>query len=401
MTNRLEVLLDFAKNHVPFHQRRAPENHRVLAHWPFMTKHDMEAYPLDKSKDLLSVPQANGGFIAASGGTTAKPKYIYYTHAEVSALVANMAHHFMANGIEPGDGVANYFRSGDMWSSFLMVDRVLSTLPVTAYPLGCTPRMDYAATVFEDFKPNVIIGVPSMILDFARYCADQRRQVRIQKVYYAGEPMASAATNLLLSIWGCELIRSAGYASTDVGSIGWQCPHCKTGEHYAFDDTLVEIVDGEIIATSLGRLAMPIIRYRTGDGGMWITPSCGCGHGAPMFKLLGRFDNVILIWGFRIFYDEIVAVFDAMKTAYTAIQAYAYSTGHEQFLLVKFESPEPFEAAADAKFRDKFYALGSDINGKAPREMLDHCLFFEKVPVGTLKRNERTGKAIPVIDTRY
>jgi len=400
MTNRFESLLDFAKNHVPFHRRRAPYNHRILENWPFMTKFDMEAYPLDKSSDLLSLPQEGGGFVTASGGTTAKAKYIYYAHAEMSALVRNMAHHFLSNGIKPGDGVVNYFRPGDMWGAFLLFDKTMSTLPVTVYPLGCTPRMDYALEIFAAFKPNVIAGIPSMILDFARYCADQPEPVRIEKVYYAGEPLASTAVNLLTSIWGCELIRSAGYASTDVGSIGWQCLHCKAGEHYAFDDAFVEIIDGEIVVTSLSRWAMPIIRYRTGDGGKWVTPSCGCGRGAPLFKLLGRFDNVILIWGFRIFYDEIVAVFEELQIPYLAIQVHVYSMAGEQFLLVKFESPHG-EAQNDAKLRDKFYELGSDINAKAPKEVLDRRLAFEKVPIGALKRNERTGKVIPVIDLRY
>lgn len=400
MTDRLEFLLDFAKSHVPFHRRRAPEEHRRLEQWPLMSKHDIEAYPLDKSKDLLG-PQGDGGFVAASGGTTAKPTYVYYSHPELSALVANMGRHFMANGIEPGDGVVNYFRAGDMWSAFILIDRTMSALPVTLYPLGHTPRMDYAAEVFNSFKPNVIIGTPSAILDFARYCTEHQSEVRIDKVYYAGEPMAAAAEKLLASAWGCRLVRSAGYASTDVGSIGWQCPHCKAGEHHAFDDTLVEIVDGEIVVTSLSRLAMPIIRYRTGDRGKWIAPPCGCGGGAPMFKLLGRFDNLILIWGFRIFYDEIVAVFEAAGIAYTAIQARAYSADGEQCLQVRFESPGRQEVLDEPRLRDLFYQLGSDINGKAPRGMLDRRLSFARAADGALERNERTGKVPPIIDARY
>lgn len=400
--NPLESLLDFAKNHVPFHRGRAPQDdHLALERWPLMTKHDIESHSLDRSNDLISLPQDDGGFVAASGGTTAKPKYIYYARSELPSLIANMAKHFVANGLEPGDGVVNYFRAGDMWSSFVMIDRTMAILPVTIYPLGCTQRMDYAAEIFELFKPNVIIGVPSMLLDFARYCSDQHRQVKIQKVYYAGEPMASAATGLLKSIWSCDLIRSAGYASTDVGSIGWQCLHCEVGEHYPFDDIFVEIIDGEIVVTSLSRRAMPIIRYRTGDGGKWIMPRCECGAGAPMFKLLGRFDNVILIWGFRIFYDEIIAIFEQMQLSYTAVQVRAYSKEGEQCLLVKIEAPGPLPPLDEARLRDKFYELGSDIGGRVPRAMLDRRLFFEATPAGSLERSERTGKVIQIVDSRY
>ena len=398
--NRLESLLNFAKNHVPFHHRRAPTRHLILGEWPFMTKEDLEAYSLDKCNDLLSDSYVAGGYIVASGGTMSKPKYIFYTHEEVVALSRNIANHFMANGIEAGDGVVNFFTSGDMWSSFLLVDKALSVMPVTVFPLGYTARMDFATDVIRRFKPNVIAGIPSMILDLARYCADEKKGIRLEKVFYAGEPMSLAVMDLLRSTWDSNLIRSAGYASTDAGSIGWQCLHCRPGEHYAFEDAVVEIVNREIVVTSLMRYGMPIIRYRTGDRGRWVTPSCDCGKGAPMFQLMGRLDDIIIIWGCWISYSDIVSAFECLNVKFAAIQVCAYSEENGQYLIIKFESLGQIDRPADEQLRNHVYACCGDLNATVARDKLDRLLLFEAVPIGSLRRQERTGKVLPIIDSR-
>jgi len=398
--NKIAALLEYAKTNVPFHRRRAPLEYRVLEHWPLMGKEDLVAYSLDVSSDLLSEARERGGYIVASGGTTAKPKYLYYTYEEFLTVSRNVGRCMLRNGLEPGDGVVNYLSAGDMWSSFIMMDKALFGLPVTIYPLGYSPKMDSAAEVFACFKPNVVIGIPSMILNFARYTAEHHPRIRVQKVFYGGEPMPVASKDLLASIWQCELVRSVGYASTDAGSIGWQCPHCQPGEHYAFDDNVVEIVDDEIVTTPLFRKAMPVIRYRTGDRGQWVSPSCDCGQGAPMFKLLGRIDNVLLVWGCRILHDAIVGVLGTLDIGCTAVQVRIQSRDGGQVLLVKFECLRPPQADVAGLLRDRFYEACEDIHGIVSREALDHDLFFESVPADTLERNWRTGKAIPIIDAR-
>jgi phenylacetate-CoA ligase len=366
-----------------------------------MTKHHLTEYSLDTSDALLSTARQPGGHLVASGGTTAAPKYIFYDHAELAIVIKNLAMHFSANGMATGDSVVNYLSSGDMWSSFVLVDNVLTTLPVTIIPLGCSHRIDYSLEILQKFTPNVIVGIPSMILDLARYCAKhQRKPIGVEKVFYAGEQMFPAMMDELRAVWRCQHIRSAGYASTDVGSIGWQCLHCNTDEHHAFDDTVVEIIDGELVVTSLTRRSMPMIRYCTGDRAEWVSPPCDCGKGAPIFKLLGRLDNVVLIWGCRILYDEIVAVFQEMREGTTAIQLRVHAVDKEHFLRVDFESPNPLDVKGERQLRDRIYQRCGDLHGAVQREELDRLFLFEPVPAGTLERNQRTGKLRPIMDLR-
>lgn len=358
-------------------------------------------YSLDISDDLLSERRHAGGHIFASSGTSGAPKYVYYSQFEFMTASKNVAKHLAVNGMEPGDRVINYFDAGDLWSGFLLADHALSFLPVTVFPVGHTVNPHNALAVLERFKPNVIMGIPSMILSLARYCSDHGKQIQVQKAFYGGEPMTPSAEDLLRSIWKCELIRSASYASTDAGTIGWQCLHCKSGEHYGFDDTLVEIINDEIVVTSLIRRTMPIIRYRTGDRGKWIAQTCDCAPGAPMFKLLGRVDNAIIIWGSWILYDDVLSTLRELNIDFIAVQANAYSVHGEDLLLVKFETQAQIGPSTENQLRDKSYEKCQDLKQTLAREVLNDHLFFEAAPLGTLKRNHRTGKVIPIIDSRF
>ena len=398
--NRLESLLDFAKEHVAFHRKRCPPDHLDLANWPLMTMDHVATHSLDVADELLADASLSPGYIVASGGTMGKPKYLNYAHEEAVIQSANIAKNFASNGLIAGDRIVNYFTSGDMWSSFLLVDRALASLPVTIFPLGCTPRTEFALQIIGRFKPNVIAGIPSMLLDLARAGVASGLTVRMQKVYYAGEPMSVSMMDLLRSIWGCESIRSAGYASTDAGTIGWQCLHCETDEYYAFDNVVVEIIDDEIVVTSLSRHAMPIIRYRTGDRGKWVEGSCACGGDAPRFKLKGRLDNNIIIWGCWIAYDEVAAAFQEINVDYTALQLKAWADGEMQSLVVRFEAPEPADADTYARLRDSIYKHCGDLNATVARDFVEKHLLIEAAPLGTLRRNERTGKVVPIIDSR-
>jgi phenylacetate-CoA ligase len=50
---------------------------------------------------------------------------------------------------------------------------------------------------------------------------------------------------------------------------------------------------GEIIVTSLINYAMPLIRYRIGDMGMWAKVPCSCGRNWPLLKRIsGRVTDV-------------------------------------------------------------------------------------------------------------
>ena len=76
---------------------------------------------------------------------------------------------------------------------------------------------------------------------------------------------------------------------TEMGLGGGVDCVARRGYHLREADLLFEVVDpetgaevapgavGEVVFTTLTRVGMPLIRYRTGDYGRWVTSPCPCG----------------------------------------------------------------------------------------------------------------------------
>ena len=65
--------------------------------------------------------------------------------------------------------------------------------------------------------------------------------------------------------------------------------------------------EGELVITNLGRVGMPIIRYRTGDRVKLHEGSCDCGRTFDRLEggVIGRVDDVIIIRGVNVFPSQI------------------------------------------------------------------------------------------------
>jgi phenylacetate-coenzyme A ligase PaaK-like adenylate-forming protein len=96
------------------------------------------------------------------------------------------------------------------------------------------------------------------------------------------------------------------YGMTEMGYGGGVECEALNGYHLREGDLYFEIIDpdsgspiedgkyGEIVFTSLNRIAMPLIRYRTGDIGAFSTDLCPCGTFLrTLKKVAGRYANRI------------------------------------------------------------------------------------------------------------
>ena len=93
------------------------------------------------------------------------------------------------------------------------------------------------------------------------------------------------------------------YGAVEFGDIAWECERHE-GYHVNADCLVVELLRdgrpalqgeaGEVVCTSLQSYAMPLIRYRLGDEGVFSTDRCGCRRGLPLLKVIsGRADDCI------------------------------------------------------------------------------------------------------------
>jgi len=105
------------------------------------------------------------------------------------------------------------------------------------------------------------------------------------------------------SFWEAPLCMT--YASTEIGTVlGFECLH-RDGYHLNEFDFFVEVLDpddegyGEVAITTVNRLVMPLIRYRTRDVARFLPEPCACG--LPLRRLSplrGRSDEILAsVWG--------------------------------------------------------------------------------------------------------
>src|SRR5690606_22564126 len=93
------------------------------------------------------------------------------------------------------------------------------------------------------------------------------------------------------------------YGSTEAGALAGECPAGSL--HVYAEHVHLEIVQGDtpvapgefgdIVATPLGNLAMPLIRYRVGDRGRLSPEPCRCGLPHPvLLDLQARLGDTIV-----------------------------------------------------------------------------------------------------------
>jgi phenylacetate-CoA ligase len=90
------------------------------------------------------------------------------------------------------------------------------------------------------------------------------------------------------------------FVTNEFGVLAWSCPRDRNVLHTNDDGFVIEVLRpdgtaaapgelGELVVTSLGLRAMPLIRYRMGDMAARIEGTCGCGRGLGlMTRVQGR-----------------------------------------------------------------------------------------------------------------
>lgn len=356
----------------------------------------LQDFPLMDGKTLshhlpVALPMSRDhkeGLVFASGGTTGVPKYSLYSSKEFEQTAKLLGKSYMLAGLSSGDVVANLFVAGNMWSSFSAVQLALQACPVLQLPIGGNVNIYDLKKFLLTFKVNVVFGLPGMLLDLAHKLAEIDADISIEKVFYAGESCKDSTKKSLEKLWGVQKFISAGYASVDVGPIGYQVPNGAPGEHYLFEHIHPEIINEELVVTSTLRTAMPIIRYKTGDRVKLLEKD----HIGQKFQLLGRADSIIQLWGCRFSINDIAASLTS-QIDFQLVLEHQKSRGD----ILKILIAAPLAIIDQQFFCQQFYQNCMDVQRTVSLEFL---LKHVDILVSSFEQNKRTGKIPKVIDLR-
>lgn len=180
-------------------------------------------------------------------------------------------------------------------------------------------------SMIEAVSATAVCCTPTYALHLAEAAAAEGRPLRdgtVKVVIVAGEPGGSipATRERIEAAWGARVIDHHGL--TEVGPLSFECWEAPGFLHVNEGRFLCEVLDpgtlapvpdgtrGELVVTTLGRSASPVIRYRTGDVVVRRSEPCACGRTWARLEggILGRDDDMVNVRGVNVYPAAIEAV---------------------------------------------------------------------------------------------
>ncbi|MDE0426866.1 MAG: phenylacetate--CoA ligase family protein [Candidatus Poribacteria bacterium] len=240
---------------------------------------------------------------------------------------------------------------------------------------------------------TVLISTPTYALRLAEVAAQEgvnlSEESSVRVTIHAGEPGASlpATKQRIENAWGAKAYDHAG--ATEVGAWGVMCEP-QAGVHLNENEFICEVLDpetgnptdaGELVITNLGRIGMPVIRYRTGDYVKLKSAPCECGRESRVLDggVTGRLDDALIIRGLNVYpatIENIILKFPEVQEF--AVRAYGTETLDELEIQIESTNPNP---------TDTVNAVTTAI-----RDALGLRAVVQSVPLGTLPRYELKSK---------
>ena len=409
---RLQAIVQRAYDRVAHFRKRMdaaglkPADVRSLAdvtRLPFTVKTDLrDTYPFG----LFASPMKDIVRLHASTGTTGKPIVVAYTKEDIDVWSNVMMRSFAACGLHAGDIIQNAYGYG-LFTGGLGAHYGGEALGATIIPIsgGNTQRQ---LMVMQDFGSTAICCTPSYFLhliDQAQELGVNLKQLPLRVGVFGAEPWTEAMRRRIEAESGLKAYDIYGLSEIIGPGVAMEC-QCQAGPHIFEDWFYPEIIDlktgqplpdgeeGELVLTTLGKQAMPMIRYRTRDITALTSERCDCGRTLRRIQRIGRrSDDMFIIRGVNVYPSQI-------ETALLKVEG---TLPHYQIILTREKGLDEVEVQVEvtrAVFGDTVGALEEVQRnlGHSIETLTGLRMQVRMVQPQTITRSE--GKARRVIDQR-
>ena len=276
-----------------------------LADLPFTTAADLRRDPL--ALLCVSRDRIARAVTLETSGTTAPPKRLFFTDADLE-LTVDFFQHGMSTLVAPGQRVLILMPGTLPGSVGDLLVKALARMDVRGIVHG--PVNDPQTAIRTALAEGIdsLVGIPVQVLAMARHKDGPRLAGRIRSVLLTTDYVPDTTVAAIETGWGCRVFKH--YGMTEMGLGGAVECAARCGYHFREADLLVEIVDprtrrpapegrpGEIVFTTLTREGMPLIRYCTGDRAAFKLPPCPCGTALGILDTIqGRWHDHLSLGG--------------------------------------------------------------------------------------------------------
>jgi phenylacetate-CoA ligase len=225
--------------------------------------------------------------------------------------------------VGPGDRIFFPFSFGPFlgfWAAFDAGSQI-GALCVPGGGMSSPMRLKLRTSV----EATVVCCTPTYALHLVEVAEAEGVSLRdssVRVLIVAGEPGGSipATRKRIEQAWGARVIDHHGL--TEVGPVSFECWEAPGFLHLNEGRFLCEVLDpvtlepvpdgtrGELVVTSLGRSASPVLRYRTRDVVVRRSELCPCGRSSARLEggIVARDDDMVNVRGVNVYPAAIEAV---------------------------------------------------------------------------------------------
>jgi phenylacetate-CoA ligase len=291
--------------------------------------------------------------IHASSGTTGKKTVVYYTQKDIDDWADMFARCYEMAGVTREDRVQITPGYG-LWTAGIGFQLGAERLGALAVPVGPGSTAQQLE-LMQDFQTTVITGTSSYGLAMAEAIAAEGLgpRLNLRVGIFGSERWSEQMRARIEEVMGVETFDIIGMTELYGPGTGIDC-HVHEGIHYWGDYFLFEVVDplsgepvpngksGEVVATTLAKEAMPLLRYRTRDVSRLLPEPCPCGSPYPRIdRILGRTDDMFKVHGVNIYpgqIDHILSHSEGVGSEYQIVLE--RSRGRDSILIRVERDPE-------------------------------------------------------------
>ncbi len=319
----LQLLLKYLNKSSPFYKKWFKKHHinlteiltlEDLVKIPVTTKEELQKY----NNDFFCVDSSKIVDYVTTSGTTGKPVFFGLTDKDLDRLAYNEAISFACSKVSNNDIIQLMTTMDRRFMAGLAYFLGARKLGAGIIRVGAgIPELQWDS--IQKFNPTYLIAVPSFLLKLIAYAENNNIDVNkssVKGVICIGEPLKNQDFSLnilsdkIKNKWKIDLYST--YASTEMGTAFAECEYQQGGHHHP-ELIIIEILDendkpvkdgdeGELVVTTLGVEAMPLLRFKTGDIVKVHTEPCKCGRNTlRLGPVVGRKKQMIKYKGTTIY----------------------------------------------------------------------------------------------------
>jgi phenylacetate-CoA ligase len=335
---QLRQVLQHAQTHCPFYRKRFADAGFDAAR--FSSLDDLRKCPLLTKQDLIDSREqmaseafpASARLYITTGGSTGVPVGFYLqkgiSRAKEQAFLETM---WKRGGYFDGARLAllrGHVTSAKADGKISSYDATRDWLMLSSYHL--TPeRLPRYLAELEQFKPDLLYVYPSSALQLAEF---------LQGILCGSERITEPQRRLIERVFNCRAYSWYGHSERVVlAAEGRDSKHYYFVPQYGYAEFGPPNADGlrEVIGTSFHNLAMPLIRYRTGDYVRLVEQGSGLEYPVPAAsEIAGREQEFLVSGSGRKISLTAFNMHDAIFDGLYAVQFYQDRPGVAEFRYV-------------------------------------------------------------------